>query len=732
MCRNPPSGLTDSIAWAVAKTDDLFLTAQASKIPASATILYSWTLRLMYSNTLGPILSISVLSFYTEGGTTSTLKVKKDFFKIDESAIGCMICANADYAGNVGSSCLRFVYLEAPTQGTCQFQLGNVASYGCITCTNYSSNYGDLKYQFWLNLNPRSTIAADSDSSVCVTLPVTKGPVNLCVTVSDTYGNEVRNCFAKINVPPPPKESILSSAKNLIENGNTALQNVTLTGTPLAKASAVALVTSTVKEWKNIVTEGTFANLLVNKTAEEQERNQRAEVLSQAVGVVTTMVPTNADSALLSVTAIQSVLEIGTDVDRKSQVLLSKAMSDMSDGLKDLLSAENSEKQRDVADQVLHTVVNLMQTMNSQINDAVPKDVVHDKTKLNYDVDLESEGLSCTGDDVWDELSLKNAATDQSSTTKDFTPPSFTSVDPTTNRSQLPPSRIAADNSEVYQALLMSEITTPDDNCGLSFQLEPEDTQACPQYLVVVRLVYPPVLTQKTGTYDFYQAVPINTDQCLNNTMDPDQEGYPYTFFLNNKQLIEARRKALNNSAAATLSPEEKSRIYIGYRQLNPSELNQYGEDKPPPIPYPYRDQINNTALSRIYLSTCVSTNTENPRTWSPDGCVVGPRTTTMRTHCLCSHLSTFASGWLELPNAIDFDYVFANMDFTKNPTLYATEIAILAIFILLFIWARRRDLKDVEKLGVTPLAENNPKDEYLYELIVSTGRRTGSGTDSK
>ncbi|KAF5402954.1 Polycystic kidney disease protein [Paragonimus heterotremus] len=34
--------------------------------------------------------------------------------------------------------------------------------------------------------------------------------------------------------------------------------------------------------------------------------------------------------------------------------------------------------------------------------------------------------------------------------------------------------------------------------------------------------------------------------------------------------------------------------------------------------------------------------------------------------------------------------------------------------------------------MGVTPLAENNPADDYLYEIIVSTGRRRGAGTDSK
>lgn len=34
-------------------------------------------------------------------------------------------------------------------------------------------------------------------------------------------------------------------------------------------------------------------------------------------------------------------------------------------------------------------------------------------------------------------------------------------------------------------------------------------------------------------------------------------------------------------------------------------------------------------------------------------------------------------------------------------------------------------------KLGITPLAENNPADEYLYEVMVGTGMRKSAGTTS-
>jgi len=40
-----------------------------------------------------------------------------------------------------------------------------------------------------------------------------------------------------------------------------------------------------------------------------------------------------------------------------------------------------------------------------------------------------------------------------------------------------------------------------------------------------------------------------------------------------------------------------------------------------------------------------------------------------------------------------------ANFDFLSNPTLYITEIVIAVLYILLFIWARRQDKKDLLKV---------------------------------
>jgi hypothetical protein len=46
-------------------------------------------------------------------------------------------------------------------------------------------------------------------------------------------------------------------------------------------------------------------------------------------------------------------------------------------------------------------------------------------------------------------------------------------------------------------------------------------------------------------------------------------------------------------------------------------------------------------------------------------------------------------------------------------------------------IYARYKDKKDIEKLGVTPLPDNHKSDQYFYQIIVFTGQRKDSGTNS-
>jgi hypothetical protein len=69
------------------------------------------------------------------------------------------------------------------------------------------------------------------------------------------------------------------------------------------------------------------------------------------------------------------------------------------------------------------------------------------------------------------------------------------------------------------------------------------------------------------------------------------------------------------------------------------------------------------------------------------------------RTQCYSTQLSTFASGFIILPNPINWNYVFANADFIKNKTIYLTVIIIMILFVILSIYAQYLDNKDNQKV---------------------------------
>jgi len=173
--------------------------------------------------------------------------------------------------------------------------------------------------------------------------------------------------------------------------------------------------------------------------------------------------------------------------------------------------------------------------------------------------------------------------------------------------------------------------------------------------------------------------------------------------------------------------------VYLGVRQLSESEYNLYTEDNPPPTPADGTGRFTTRYTLQSYSTTCAFMDEDvDPNHWSCEGMSVGRTSNRTAAKCYSTHLSTFGGGWAVQPNTIDFDYVFANLDFARNVTLYVTEIIIFIVFIGAAIWARREDKKDQVKLGVTPLPDNDPEDKYLYEVVVYTGMRKNAGTDSK
>jgi hypothetical protein len=77
----------------------------------------------------------------------------------------------------------------------------------------------------------------------------------------------------------------------------------------------------------------------------------------------------------------------------------------------------------------------------------------------------------------------------------------------------------------------------------------------------------------------------------------------------------------------------------------------------------------------------------------------VGPLTNHDETQCFSSHLTTFAGGFVVLPVPVNWNYVFANAGFLRNKTIYLTVICVSIIYMILIIYARFKDKKDMEKV---------------------------------
>ncbi|CAF3624741.1 unnamed protein product [Adineta steineri] len=174
--------------------------------------------------------------------------------------------------------------------------------------------------------------------------------------------------------------------------------------------------------------------------------------------------------------------------------------------------------------------------------------------------------------------------------------------------------------------------------------------------------------------------------------------------------------------------------LIFGIRELNSTEMNNYClNNSSINTSLPITDEsINFTSNYEllIYTSGCYYLDDNN--NWKSDGLIVGSLTNHYETECLSTHLTTFAGGFIVLPAPINWSYVFANADFMKNKTVYLTMIFTSVVYIILMVYARFKDKKDFEKLGVTPLADNNKSDHYYYQILVFTGQRTNAGTDSK
>ena len=177
---------------------------------------------------------------------------------------------------------------------------------------------------------------------------------------------------------------------------------------------------------------------------------------------------------------------------------------------------------------------------------------------------------------------------------------------------------------------------------------------------------------------------------------------------------------------------------FVGYniRELDANEAILYcftnNSNLKPSFPL-IKNRVNFTSdfFVRSYTSGCYYYD-PNTGKWSSDGMEIHEDSNLEQIHCSTRHLTSFAGGLVLARSNINFQYVFTNVSFTRNPIVYITVIFFLCLYILFAIWARFMDIRDTKKLTINLLKDNYPCDSYFYELLIFTGNRSESQTNSK
>ncbi|KAG8518462.1 Polycystic kidney disease protein 1-like 3, partial [Galemys pyrenaicus] len=118
---------------------------------------------------------------------------------------------------------------------------------------------------------------------------------------------------------------------------------------------------------------------------------------------------------------------------------------------------------------------------------------------------------------------------------------------------------------------------------------------------------------------------------------------------------------------------------------------------------------------------------------WKSEGCHVGPQSTVWRTQCLCNHLTYFGSDFFVVPRTVDVrDTIKLILGVTNNPVGVSLLASLLGFYMLIFVWAQRKDKADLQKVKVTVLADNDPSSQFHYLIQVYTGYRRRAATTAK
>jgi hypothetical protein len=251
--------------------------------------------------------------------------------------------------------------------------------------------------------------------------------------------------------------------------------------------------------------------------------------------------------------------------------------------------------------------------------------------------------------------------------------------------------------------LTLDGFIIPNNNVSIHYQLKPNNNLTI-GYFIVLKFGSNPYLNKTIKSFDIFQIFCPS----LNDLTNENNESF-YTLFANMSNTINF--KGFIGIGIKQLSTNE----FINYCSTN-NNNNRYSIDK---IDNKNKVNFTNNISVRVFLSGCYYIN-KTTGLYSSYGMEVLSTSNTTYTQCISNHLTEFASGWIVIPNDIDFDYVWSNASFIKNMTIYITVIVISTIYFILLIWAQINDRKDMIKSEIKSFSSNKTDDSYFYEVELS------------
>ncbi|OCT84453.1 hypothetical protein XELAEV_18022606mg [Xenopus laevis] len=90
---------------------------------------------------------------------------------------------------------------------------------------------------------------------------------------------------------------------------------------------------------------------------------------------------------------------------------------------------------------------------------------------------------------------------------------------------------------------------------------------------------------------------------------------------------------------------------------------------------------------------------------WINPGCHVGTQSSLAKTYCMCNHLTFFGSTFFVMPHVVDLrDSARLLANAAQNPVGLALLATLLGLFLIVVIWAWRKDKEDVKKFPINEI----------------------------